>query len=115
MKAKAKVLAEAVPPRETVTAGVPTLASTVADAPVMVAFVPAGPVAPCGPVSPLAPCAPVAPVAPLEGFPVSVAPRYQLPFEPIVGVVPAGPVAPVAPFAPAGPVAPCGPISPLGP
>ena len=61
LNAKANVLADALPPSETDTEGVPTLASTVALAPVIVAFVPAAPVAPWGPVAPVAPVAPVGP------------------------------------------------------
>ena len=64
MKAKAKVLADAVPPAVTVTEGVPIFASTVAVAPVIVALTPAGPVAPCGTVAPVAHLAPEGPVAP---------------------------------------------------
>jgi len=43
LKAKLKVRADSVPPRVTVTLGVPTFASTVAVAPVIVAFVPSSP------------------------------------------------------------------------
>jgi hypothetical protein len=46
LKAKSKVLALAVPPAVTVTLGVPTLASTLAVALVMVAFVPLVPFVP---------------------------------------------------------------------
>ena len=64
LKAKEKVLANAVPPRETVTEGVPMLASTVAVAPVILALAPAAPVAPVAPVAPFAPVSPLSPLSP---------------------------------------------------
>lgn len=61
VNAKANVRAEAVPPSVTLTEGVPVEASTVADAPVMVASSPSSPAGPCGPVAPVAPVSPCGP------------------------------------------------------
>ena len=66
VNAKANVRAEAVPPSVTLTEGVPVEASTVADAPVMVASSPSSPAGPCGPVAPVAPVSPCGPVAPVS-------------------------------------------------
>ncbi len=88
---------------------------------------PVAPLAPCGPwgprgpvapVAPFAPAGPIAPVAPRDGLPVSLEPRNQFPFEPMVGVVPlapAAPRAPASPFGPCGPWTPCGPVAPVAP